>query len=194
MTTSATDVRYVIGDATDPVGDGPKVIAHIVNNHGLWGAGFVIALSRRWKKPEQWYRKAWNNAKAVPTPEGERPNWPGIHPELGETTSTRTELPLGMVQIVPIHEGELWVANMVGQHGVRRSRGRGPAPIRYEAVEECLGSLAQMARACGASVHMPRIGCGLAGGEWAQIEPLIRSTLCAAGVTVTVYDLPVQRG
>jgi len=26
------------------------------------------------------------------------------------------------------------------------------------------------------------------------IEPLIRSTLCAAGVAVTVYDLPVQQG
>jgi hypothetical protein len=35
---------------------------------------------------------------------------------------------------------------------------------------------------------MPRIGCGLAGGTWDKIEPLIRETLCAAGVPVTVYD------
>ncbi len=35
---------------------------------------------------------------------------------------------------------------------------------------------------------MPRIGCGLAGGTWARIEPLITTTLCAQDVDVTVYD------
>lgn len=37
---------------------------------------------------------------------------------------------------------------------------------------------------------MPRIGCGLAGGRWDRIEPLIVATLSAAGIEVTVYDLP----
>ena len=40
-----------------------------------------------------------------------------------------------------------------------------------------------------ASDHMPRIGCGLAGGDWAEIEPMITETLCAAGIEVVVYDL-----
>lgn len=35
---------------------------------------------------------------------------------------------------------------------------------------------------------MPRIGCGLAGGKWSRIEPLIANTLCARDVEVTVYD------
>jgi len=39
-----------------------------------------------------------------------------------------------------------------------------------------------------ASVHMPRIGCGLAGGRWDRIEPLIDTALCQRGVPVTVYD------
>ena len=39
-----------------------------------------------------------------------------------------------------------------------------------------------------ASVHMPRIGCGLTGGEWPEIEKIIDETLCAAGVEVFVYD------
>ena len=39
-----------------------------------------------------------------------------------------------------------------------------------------------------ASVHMPRIGCGLAGGTWARIEPLIERRLISAGTAVTVYD------
>jgi hypothetical protein len=35
---------------------------------------------------------------------------------------------------------------------------------------------------------MPRIGCGLAGGEWSKVEPLIEEHLCGAGLAVTVYD------
>jgi hypothetical protein len=54
-------------------------------------------------------------------------------------------------------------------------------PICYEA---CLG----YAQEVGASVHMPRIGCGLAGGKWEQIEPLIGKTLCEKDVAVTIYD------
>jgi hypothetical protein len=39
-----------------------------------------------------------------------------------------------------------------------------------------------------ASVHLPRIGCGLAGGRWELIEPLITATLCARDIATTVYD------
>jgi hypothetical protein len=35
---------------------------------------------------------------------------------------------------------------------------------------------------------MPRIGCGLAGGNWSEIEPLIEQFLCGPGVAVSVYD------
>lgn len=61
-------------------------------------------------------------------------------------------------------------------------------PIRYEAVASCLQQVAVKARELGASVHMPRIGCGLAGGEWSKVEPLIEVQLCQAGIAVTVYD------
>ena len=75
---------------------------------------------------------------------------------------------------------------MVGQHGMKGSE-QAP-PIRYEAVEECLGKVAAKAQELGASVHMPRIGSGLAGGRWELIEPLIVKTLCQNNVPVTVYD------
>jgi len=39
-----------------------------------------------------------------------------------------------------------------------------------------------------ASVHMPRIGCGLAGGTWDQFQPLIEETLLAANIPVFIYD------
>jgi hypothetical protein len=35
---------------------------------------------------------------------------------------------------------------------------------------------------------MPRIGCGLAGGDWSRIEPLIEESLVRRGLPVSVYD------
>ena len=38
------------------------------------------------------------------------------------------------------------------------------------------------------SVHMPRIGCGLAGGKWEDVEPRIKNELIAYKIETTVYD------
>lgn len=52
-------IKIVKGDATNPVIErGPiAVIPHVCNINGGWGKGFVLALSKKWKKPEQQYRK-----------------------------------------------------------------------------------------------------------------------------------------
>jgi hypothetical protein len=92
---------------------------------------------------------------------------------------------LGTVQLVRVGRW-VWVANMIGQHGTRTGS-KGP-PVRYEAIDAALGVLAVRAAGLGASVHMPRIGCGLAGGRWERVEPLILGRLVGAGIPVTVYD------
>ncbi|MCX5296206.1 macro domain-containing protein [Streptomyces sp. NBC_00193] len=148
------------GDATSPQARGPKIIAHVCNDLGGWGKGFVLALSKRWSEPEAAYR-AWHRGRSG------------------------NDFALGAVQLVQVRP-DIWVANMVGQHGIRT--GSGGPPVRYEAIERCLDRLAAHATERGASVHMPRIGCGLAGGKWSRIEPLIRDELCAKGIPVTVYD------
>lgn len=153
-------ITYLKGDATCPQAKGIKVIAHVCNDLGGWGKGFVLALSARWKEPEAEYR-AWH---AIGRGGG---------------------FALGAVQFVRV-EPYIWVANMIAQRGTK-SGSSGP-PIRYEAVAECLRHVAAKALELKASVHMPRIGCGLAGGEWAKVEPLIAEHLCARGVAVTVYD------
>ncbi|MDR6488204.1 O-acetyl-ADP-ribose deacetylase (regulator of RNase III) [Chryseobacterium vietnamense] len=38
------------------------------------------------------------------------------------------------------------------------------------------------------NIHMPRIGCGLAGGKWEEIEPIIERALLKKDVEVYVYD------
>lgn len=81
---------------------------------------------------------------------------------------------------------ELWVANLVGQVGLGAKAG--VPPVRYEAIANGLERVAEFAQQHGASVHMPRIGCGLAGGNWEDIEPIIERTLLVKGIAVTVYD------
>ncbi len=156
-----TPIRILTGDATAPQAAGPKVIAHLCNDIGGWGRGFVVALSRRWPGPEREYRD-WYGHRAG------------------------NDFGLGAVQVVQVL-ADTWVANMVGQHGIRH--GSGGPPIRYEAVERCLASLAGHALRLGASVHMPRIGCGLAGGRWERIEPLVTAALGGRDIPVTVYDV-----
>ena len=153
-------LRFVKGDATSPQAKGPKVIAHVCNDLGGWGKGFVLAISKRWPQPERDYRD-WHRNRAS------------------------NDFALGAVRLVPV-QPDIWVANMIGQHGMRT--GSGGPPIRYKAVEQCLKTVGDKAEELGASVHMPRIGCGLAGGRWERIEPLIETALCERGVPVTVYD------
>jgi O-acetyl-ADP-ribose deacetylase (regulator of RNase III) len=153
-------LRFVTGDATSPQAAGPKIIAHICNDLGGWGKGFVVAISRRWPEPERAYRE-WHRHRAT------------------------NDFGLGAVQVVQVRP-DTWVANMVGQHGMRTGS-QGP-PIRYEAVQRCLTVVGDSALALGASVHMPRIGTGLAGGRWERIEPIIVATLCARDIVTTVYD------
>lgn len=93
----------------------------------------------------------------------------------------------GHIQLVQV-ERNMGVVNMVAQRGVRGYDNK--RPLRYAWLDQCLQQLAGLAIEYKATVHMPRIGCGLAGGSWDRIEPLIREHLCRRGVSVTVYDLP----
>ncbi|MEV7630113.1 hypothetical protein [Actinoplanes sp. NPDC089786] len=82
---------------------------------------------------------------------------------------------------------------MGGEHGrpARHPPGqRRPAgpPVRYDAIDKCLHTVAEDAVRLSASVHMPRIGCGLAGGRWERVEPLIVAAFCECDVPTTVYD------
>lgn len=151
-------INYVKGDATRPQGTGKKIICHICNDIGAWGAGFVLALSKRWDYPEHFYR-------------------------------ARHSYPLGHVDVLSVDtsdgmENEILVANMIAQHGVRPSPD-GIPPIRYDALGIALKRVSEVATELGATLHMPRIGCGLAGGQWENVQQVIEENV---QVDVTVYD------
>ncbi len=167
-------IHYLQGDATAPTGEGPKIIAHVCNSVGGWGRGFVKAISKRWPEPEAAYR-AWFRDK--------------IHPNVCGLTKT---FGLGYVQVIPV-EPDLWVANMVAQRGYgprgsaqHREEGDTSIPLEYEALALCLVRVGGLAERLGASIHAPRIGCGLGGSTWDKIEPLIQQSL--QNRQVYVYD------
>lgn len=135
------EINYIRGDATAPHGKGVKVIAHVCNDLGGWGKGFVLAISRRWPEPEAAYRR-WHRERAA------------------------NDFGLGAVQYVQVGP-YTWVANMIGQRGTRT--GSKGVPVRYEAIDKALDALGEKVAELGASVHMPRIGCGLAGGTWSRM-------------------------
>lgn len=154
------EITYLKGDATVPQVAGVKIIAHICNDIGGWGKGFVMAVSGRWKAPELAYRK-WHRERSS------------------------NDFGLGSIQLIQT-EQYIYVANMVGQKGIKT--GSNGVPVRYDAIGQCLGKLAGHAAELNASVHMPRIGCGLAGGTWNKIEPLITENLARHNIAVYVYD------
>lgn len=127
-------MNFVVGDATQPAGTAPRIIVHVRNDVGGWGAGFVVALSKRWPEPEAAFRR-WYRERA-------------------------NDFALGAMQLVQV-EPTLWVANLVGQHGLRRAGGK--PPVRYEAIRAGLALVRDRALRLEAMVRMPHIGCGLAG-------------------------------
>ncbi len=65
--------------------------------------------------------------------------------------------------------------------------------LRYSALQSGLRLIANKAKEIGASIHMPRIGTGAAGGDWGVIQEIIEDELVRLGIVVIVYDIPPQR-
>ena len=169
-------IEYVIGDATKPVIEsGIRIIAHICNDVGGWGSGFVVAISKKWPQPEAKYRE-----------------W-----------SKQNTFALGNIQAVQVKDniGKLYVVNMLAQHGYAHIKN--PIAVSYKYLATCLLKLQKwidnlnmvhmevykehLPLISDTTIHMPRIGCGLGGGDWTIVSQLIESLL---KYQVYVYDLP----
>lgn len=114
-----------------------------------------------------------------------RRKWPDLQQSFRSWAMSRN-LALGNVHIAAV-DNSVSVASMIAQHGY------GPSPkprIRYIALHKCLAQVAKLATELGATVHMPRIGCGQAGGSWDVVGELVEDAICNKGVQVSVYDLP----
>lgn len=159
-------LEYRRGNALDPRGEGPRIIAHIVNDKTPnWGGnGFAAAVKRRYPDVQQEFRE-----------------WAELN---------RSRLELGAIHVADVADN-IRSVQMIAQAGY----GASVKPrIRYLALQECLESLAKLATTSNSTVHMPRIGMGHARGQWPVIEDLIYESLVSRGISTIVYDLPLKRG
>jgi O-acetyl-ADP-ribose deacetylase (regulator of RNase III) len=180
-------ITYLKGDATKPITStkDAKLIVHCVNDLPAWGSGFVLALSKLWKNPELCYRNwgtsgYWNyrNLKDL-APRA----YEFLPPSLKEAS---IPFYLGQIQVIPVGkrtDGVIYVVNLVGQRDVKPYKHI--PPVRYEAFREGFLRVKDVADELHASIHMPRIGCGLAGGNWEMVEKCLPE-----GLDYYVYDLP----
>jgi Zn-dependent peptidase ImmA (M78 family) len=147
------------GDAAEPFGAEPKLLLQVVNDKA----------------------SVWGGGFAKQA--GKK--WPYAQRRFREWVLEGRQLRLGNVHSVSIRD-DLTLVSLVAQHGFKPSAG---PRLRYSALSSALEKVAYLAIAKGATVHMPRIGAGEAGGDWRIIEGIIQETLTARGITVTVYHL-----
>ncbi len=157
-------VRYIHGNALDPRGKGTKIICQLVNDRARkWGGGIARQVARKYPEAELSFS-----------------DW-----IVGISHKER----LGEVHFVQAEE-DIFVSSLVAQAGFGRSNS---PRIRYRALEQALAKVADFAVSENASVHMPRLGTGAAGGKWTMIEDMLGETFTGTGLDVFVYDLPPKR-
>lgn len=139
----------------------PCLLLHVCNDQGGWGAGFSGNLSKRYPATEAAYR-GWGRGE----PDGVPP------------------FMLGYVLFQELPRG-IRVGHMLAQQGFT-GYGQG-AGIRYWALRECFKKVVDW-NTQKYDIVMPRIGCGLGGGRWDEVEYLIKDVLIAADFEVSVYD------
>jgi len=167
-TSAPPGLRFVSAAIADARADGPVLIAHVVNNsaHGWGRTGVANALARQYPQASAAFR-----------------SW---------TLADGDNLRLGNVHLVDVgRDRPVWIASMVAQ------RGYGPSAeprLVYHALATALEQIAATAIRHRASVHLPRIGAGQAGGRWDLIEQELDRSLVRAGVDVTIYTPPTRSG
>lgn len=152
------NIQVKRGSATSALPDRTHgvVIAHIANNIGAWGAGFVLALDQLSSVPRAAYMGlAKDNGGAGPR--------------------QPADIPIGTWQWVEVKPG-LIVSNMIAQRGISRTSAN-PVLVDYDALRKCLRATFHRAVRLGYHVNMPnRMGAGLAGGDQATIHRIIKET------------------
>lgn len=156
---------YVEGDATRPTQPGIQVLCHVCNDIGAWGKGFVLAVDKISKEPKDYYLRQHRYSSSFK---------------------------LGQVQWTFI-DPQFAVVNMIAQSGIRSAMN--PKPLDEKALYRCLkkvdmscNALIRDAEDKRLTIHMPKIGSGLAGGDWDFIEAVVD---CALPLwKVFVYTLP----
>lgn len=87
---------------------------------------------------------------------------------------------------IPDDFKNLTVINCYTQFGYGKFQATGQPDLDYEALTLCLRKIAS--KYIGKHIGLPKIGAGLAGGDWNRIKEIIQKELKDCKVTVVIYD------
>ncbi|MCB1711263.1 MAG: macro domain-containing protein [Candidatus Riesia sp.] len=163
--TPEVKLTLINGDALNPENfsaEFDNYVVHVCNNKGVWGAGFVLALSNFSPVPERAYA-SWAASKEY-------------------------DLAVGEIQLVRV-DPKTTVVNMVG---LDWNKPKSDPDFLYTGVEACLNNLADDLKEhrtqYPVKILMPKIGTGIGGGSWNVLAPIVSKAL--RGVEeVEVYSL-----
>ena len=86
-----------------------------------------------------------------------------------------------------LDEPELVVINSYTQYHYGKNHIDGVStPVDYEAITLCMRKINHIYK--GKHIGLPKIGAGLAGGNWVRIKQIIQSELKDCDVTVVIYN------
>jgi hypothetical protein len=151
--------QIIQGDVTNPVGEGIKIIPHIISDLGVCGAGVAKTIVEK---------------------------WPDVKLDILSTKGRYGELVLGICVRSWAENNEVIVISMVAQKGLRSRDNL--FPIRYAALTDCMRKVLEFVSNNNYSIHCSKFGSGLAGGDWNFIEALIKEIWVDNGIDVTVYE------
>ena len=157
-------IRIIHGNVLEPRNGGAMIICQLVNDKAIkWGGGIARKMAKRFPKAEADFSNAM-----VGLPREKR---------LGDVIFSEAD-------------NGITIASLIAQEGF------GPSlfpRIRYAALASCFKRVALHANETGATIHMPKIGTGAAGGDWLMIEEMLDDAMVRADLSVTVYEVPPKR-
>ena len=159
-----------------------RYILNGCNNVNLWGAGFVLAVSN--------YALSSNNTYSkVDLPKTSFHQWFN-----GDNSKSfmNEKLDVGNIQFVKVND-TTFIVNMITQNGVY-SPIKNPVPISYEGIDSCLKKLALYLedKKDNSIVLSPKVGSGLARGNWTKIRYSYLENLTKNKIKTFIIDPNVE--
>ncbi len=135
------------------------IISQVVNNVGAFKAGLAAQTASR---------------------------FPNVKKHFYDWTRSST-YHLGSVEFCIMESEQLVFALLCCQDGLPGKDN--PEPLKYPMMGACIDKLGRTAADMQAEIHMPKMGCGLARGDWNLVSPFLLK-LIPESVPVFVYERP----
>ena len=162
-----------------------RFLAHGVNCSGGFGSGIAGQIAKEFPKVRNEYLKKYKEGRDIYHPYG----W-----MLGDIQPVEVEI-FHEARIIPIGKKNVEIPEAISKPhiincAIQKDYGSdGKEYVDYEAVRDCMKHLKVFANH-SSSIGIPRIGSGLAGGDWSRIENIIVDVFDGSYDTdITIYTL-----